>query len=53
MSSNEVVLKVEEVSNMINEAKLNCAHADSIKNEKQMIVAKDLANMFGAWREVD
>ena len=50
---NEIVLNVEDISEKISEAQLNCANSGSIKNESHLIAAKELANMFGAWREGD
>lgn len=50
---NEVVLNVEEVSQKISEAQLMCANSDSNKSDRHLLAAKELANMFGAWREGD
>jgi len=50
---NEVVLNVEEVSQKISDAQLNCANSGSAKSDSHLIAAKELANMFGAWREGD
>ena len=43
----------EEVSQKISEAELMCVNSGSVKNENNRIAAKELADMFGAWREGD
>jgi len=50
---NEVVLNIEDVAQKISMAELRCINTGSVKDENQLMVAKELANMFGAWIEAD